>query len=106
MYSGDVLGEEGRKALDACVKVKISGRPETRRYQRDTARKRLLACYAGKYSKYGKYGRPWPATPPSWLEFYHFILPGDLSTESDSVDIIDIHDALVSFDERRYVNKY
>ena len=101
MYSGDVLSEEGRKALDACVKVKILGRPETRRYHRDTARKRLLACYAGKFP-----GRPWPATPPSWLEFYHFILPGDLSTDSDSVDIIDIHDALLSFDERRFVNKY
>ena len=101
MYSDDVLGEEGRKALGACVKVKILGKPETRRYQHDTAYKRLLACYAGK-----RPGRPWPATPPSWLELDHFILSVGLNTESTSVDIIDIHDTLVSFDERRYVNKY
>ena len=32
MNGCDVLDEEGRKALDACVKVKIYGRPQTRLY--------------------------------------------------------------------------
>ena len=51
MYTnGDVLGEEGRKALDACVKVKIYGRPEsTRRYDSQTALGRLRDCYSGRY---------------------------------------------------------
>ena len=33
MNGGDLLGEEGREALKACVKVQIRGRPETRRYE-------------------------------------------------------------------------
>lgn len=44
----DLLGEEGRKAADACVKVAIFGTPELRRYTRGSALERLWKCYGGK----------------------------------------------------------
>ena len=53
MHNGDVLGEEGRKALNACVKVKIHGKPETRRYDRDAALERLKNCYANRFGLFG-----------------------------------------------------
>ena len=49
MNGCDVLGQEGRKALDACVKVKIYGRPQTRRYDYSSTIERLEKCFAGKY---------------------------------------------------------
>ena len=43
----DVLGEEGRKVRDACVKVKIIGKPDDkRRYTWRDALGRLKKCYA------------------------------------------------------------
>ena len=42
----DVLGDEGRKARDACVKVKIIGRPENiAKYRWDKAWERIEKCY-------------------------------------------------------------
>ena len=44
----DVLGEEGRKVRDACVKVKIIGkREDLLRYTKKDAINRLQTCYAG-----------------------------------------------------------
>ena len=88
MHNGDVLGEEGRKALDACVKVKIYGKPETRRYDRNTAQRRLYDCYAGWF--------PVRFSPT---------LPG-LYGDGSTYDIVDIRNVLVNFDERKYVEKY
>ena len=49
MYGGDVLGKEGRKALNACVKVKIFGRPHTRLYNYGTTLFRFLKCFSGNF---------------------------------------------------------
>ena len=32
MYSGDVLSDEGKKSVNACVNDKIYGKPETQSY--------------------------------------------------------------------------
>ena len=88
----DVLGDEGRKALNACVKVKIYGKPETRKYDRSTSLERLRGCYAG-WNK--------------WRHFHKHVLPSDKHGHfKSSYDIVDIHDALVEFDERKCVAKY
>ena len=91
MHNGDVLGDEGRKALNACVKVKIYGKPETRRYDRETAEKRLRGCY-------GYLG--WCGDK--------LVLPYDGcgNVVERTYDIVDIHDALVDFDGKKYVEKY
>jgi len=91
MHNGDVLGDEGRKALNACVKVKIYGIPETRRYDRETAEKRLRSCY-------GHLG--WRGDK--------LVLPYDGcgNVGERTYDIVDIHDALVEFDRKKYVEKY
>ena len=43
--NNDVLGNKGRKVLDACVKVKIYGKPETRTYDCERARQLFRGCY-------------------------------------------------------------
>ena len=43
--NNDVLGNKGRKVLDACVKVKIYGKPETRRYDSQRALQLFEKCY-------------------------------------------------------------
>ena len=92
--NGDVLGEEGRKALDACVKVKIYGKPENlRRYDRQTALGRLQDCYAGGYPI------------GAWLDESELLLPNKLGEEK-TWDIIEIHDELEKFDNMPYVEKY
>ncbi|KAL9950305.1 hypothetical protein ACROYT_G042784 [Oculina patagonica] len=60
MHNGDVLGDEGRKALNACVKVRIYGKPETRKYDGKAALERLWALddcdkrsYVDKYPREG-----------------------------------------------------
>jgi len=93
MHNGDVLGDEGRKALNACVKVKIYGKPETRRYDRATAEKRLRGCYANLEWSIGI----------SWF-FDNLVLPSHQF--GDSYDIVDIHNALVDFGKRKCVEKY
>ena len=94
--NADVLGGEGRKALDACVKVKILGKPEnTLKYHWHTAFERLRKCYAGRY----------PLRLQQLGDYAHLLLlPREL--ETTLFDIVDIHDALVNFDAMRYVEKY
>ncbi len=103
MNNGDVLGDEGRKALNACVKVKIYGKPETRKYDRETALMRLKDCYAGSYRS------------GAWLSLNHLLLPSRfdehggyiyMETGFANCDIFDIRDALVKCDKRSYVDKY
>ena len=83
----DVLGDQGRKALDACVKVKIFGWPENiAKYHWDKAWKRIEECYEGhprlNYVGYGFLQR--------------LILPTETSdrggpSKEKICDIIDIH---------------
>ena len=98
MYTnGDVLGEEGRKALDACVKVKIYGRSEsTRRYDGLSALRRLWDCYAGRSPN---------GALLSWVDINDLLLPTK-SGEENTYDIIEIYDALERFDKMAYVEKY
>jgi len=105
MHSGDALGDEGRKALNACVKVKIYGKPEIRRYGRSTALNRLLSCYGGLFSSTN--------ADFGWLGEYQrrLLLPTELNSfgfllKNETYNIVDIHDALVKFDERTCVEKY
>ena len=106
MQNSDVLGDEGRKALNACVKVKIYGKPETRKYDREATKKRLEDCYP-------------PGAFCSWLftdlHTYQPTLPKDLvyvslcvdtKSEKPTYNIVDIHDTLVKCDEKSYVDKY
>lgn len=101
MHNGDVLGDEGRKALNACVKVKIYGKPETRRYDREATMSRLMDCYASAHDLL--------AYPSSYTD--QFTLPKDLEfvdhtkSEKPTYNIVDIHDTLVKFDEKSYVDK-
>ena len=103
MQNSDVLGNEGRKALNACVKVKIYGKPETRRYDRDVARNRLEDCYP-----------PGAFFSSQFTDLYTHqpTLPNDLvygdykRSEKPTFNIVDIHDALVKCDEKSYVDKY
>lgn len=98
----DLLGDEGRKALDACVKVKIFGWPENiAKYHWDKAWKRIEECYEGyPRLKYGRYG---------FLQ--RLVLPTETSdrggpSEKKICDIIDIHNGLEILDEMPYVEKY
>ena len=94
MHNCDVLGNEGRKALNACVKVKIYGKPETQKYYRRKSLQRLRGCYA-YWDRY------------SWQHFDELFLPRDKDRNFESCyDIVDIHDALDKFDKRRCVEKY
>ena len=112
MNGCDVLGQEGRKALDACVKVKIYGRPQTRRYDYSSTIERLEKCFAGKY-------------PDGLNALYRIILkqPETSNTEHalmdesviekillpsfrDNYGIIDIYESLVRLDNTPYVEKY
>ena len=95
--NGDVLGDEGRGALRACVKVTIYGRPQTRRYNYEEARKRVKNCYAS----------PERLNSVVWEEF-----PG-LSYDKDrncyvekTFNVVDIYNALDKFDNISYVEKY
>lgn len=87
MQGSDVLGDEGRKALNACVKVKICGKSETRRYDRVKLLERLSSCYA--YSS-------------TSLKRFDELVP----SSDEHYDIVDIHEALVKSDKGRGVEKY
>ena len=113
MYvNGDLLGDEGRKALDACVKVKIYGRPENLpKNHWMTALEKLDKCYAGCLPR-PDWMYPLPTNP--WLlndRLHHLMLPTEWDEEGNPdkekiFDIIKIHDALIKFDEMPYVESY
>ena len=99
----DVLGEEGRKVRDACVKVKIIGEPEeARKYTWNDAVKRVRSCYVG-----------YNAVALSKSEIDELLLPRKYDDDDkDNVNgektynILDIHNALNDFDEKPFVEKY
>ena len=100
----DVLGHEGKKVVDACVKVKITGirqKNTLKKYRRNQALKRLLSCYAGEMPH-----------RDDWLTIVgHIMLPPQYDDngkrkEEETYDIFDIHDALESFDKKPYIEKY
>lgn len=99
----DVLGDEGRKVVDACVKVKIMGIQKNTLYSRNQALTRLLSCYAGEFPNSDEY---------SWQTIVdHTMLPPQYDDngerkEEETYDIFDIHNARESFDEKQYVEKY
>lgn len=101
----DVLGDEGRKVVGACVKVKIMGiqKNTLRKYRRNQALRRLLSCYAGEFPNSDEY---------SWQTIVdHTMLPPQYDDngkrkEEETYDIFDIHDARESFDKKPYVEKY
>ncbi|CAH3195739.1 unnamed protein product, partial [Porites evermanni] len=109
MNGGDVLGKEGRKALNACVKVKIFGRRQTRLYDYDATHLRLSKCFGGNFPD----RQPWPQpyfgcrdpeeTPLLTKEkVLQLLLPS-----SEDRGIIDIYDnCLLRFDDIPYVEKY
>ena len=112
----DVLGEEGRKVQDACVKVKIIGKPEdTRRYTWQDAVRRLDKCYAGelRVDSYGGFymvpctvGHLFP-DPDEYFVSYRAREPGYPSKYAgETYNILDIHDALEKIDEKPFVEKY
>ena len=107
MNGGDVLGKEGRKALNACVKVKIFGRRQTRLYDYNATHFRLRKCFRGNFPD----RKPW--------EHFGYIDPEEtpLLTKVKVLDlllpsvedrgIIDIYDnCLLRFDDIPYVEKY
>ena len=112
MNGCDVLGQEGRKALDACVKVKIYGRPQTRRYDYTSTIERLEKCFAGKYPNglNALYTRILKQPETSNTE--HALMDESiiekilLPSFRDNYGIIDIYESLVRLDNTPYVEKY
>ena len=106
MNGGDVLGKEGRKALNACVKVKIFGRPQTRLYDYDATRTRFRKCFAGNFpdrEPWEYFGHSEPEEKPFLTKenVLRLLLPSD-----EDRGIIDIHKSLDDFDDILYVEKY
>ena len=85
VYNNDVLGNKGRKVLDACVKVKIYGKPETRRYDRGTAWKLFRGCYVHQIGVANTEFSP---------------------AKSETCSIVDIYNAMVKYENMPYVEIY
>ena len=85
VYNNDVLGNKGRKVLDACVKVKIYGKPETRRYDRGTAWKLFRGCYVHQIGVANTEFSP---------------------AKSETYSIVDIYNAMDKYENMPYVEIY
>ena len=85
VYNNDVLGNKGRKVLDACVKVKIYGKPETRRYNRGTAWKLFRGCYVHQIGVANTEFSP---------------------AKSETYSIVDIYNAMDKYENMPYVEIY
>ena len=99
MDSDGVLGDDGREALDACVKVKIVRRPQVQEYDRNSARELILSCYAGSI----------PTRLYEWFDpftLFDVRCEYNVSKMNRSYDIKEIYNALSNFDEEKYVQKY
>ena len=92
----DLLGEEGRKAADACVKVAIFGIRKLRRYTRDSALERLWKCYGGELPN-----------KDCGMDLDPVILPERDGKHrlKKSYDIRDISKALHDFDRMKFVKR-
>ena len=108
MNGGDVLAKEGRKALNACVKVKIFGRRQTRLYDKNATRLRLSKCFRGNFPD----REPWEyfgcrSDPEETPLLTKGKVLGLLLPSSEDRGIIDIYDnCLLRFDDIPYVEKY
>lgn len=100
MDSEDVLGDDGRKALNACVKVRTYCVAQLQEYDRQPALERLRGCYGG----------PFPRGFGSWLLFdplkIYDVRNGHNISEVKRYSINVIYDALLNFDKMKYVEKY
>ena len=100
MDSEDVLSDDGRKALNSCVKIQTFSVPELQEYDRKTALERLRGCYGGVF----------PRGFDSWLLFDPLKLyderNGHNISEVKTYNINVIHEALHAYDEVNYVEKY
>ena len=100
MDSEDVLGDDGRKALNACVRVRTYCVAQLQEYDRQTALERLRGCYGG----------PFPRGFGSWLLFdplkIYDVRNGHNISEVKRYSINVIYDALLNFDKMKYVEKY
>ena len=101
MDSEDVLGDDGRKALNACVKVRTCRATGFQEYDRQIALARLRGCYGG----------PSPPGFESWLLFNPFkiydVCKGhNIFEVRKTYDISVIYSALLDFDKVKYVEKY
>ena len=85
VYNNDVLGNKGRKVLDACVKVKIYGKPETRRYDRIGAQKLFRGCYVHQIGVANTEFSP---------------------AKSETYSIVDIYNAMDKYENMPYVEIY
>ena len=89
----DVLGDEGRNALDVCVKIKVYGKRGGQvRYCWDAALRRLGQCL-GLWNH----------------DELSFLLPEKLGVDGktqETYDITEIYDALVKADNMPYVQKH
>ena len=100
----DVLGEEGRKVRDACVKVKIIGKPDDkRRYTWQDAVERLQKCYTSGGSHFVPPVRHLFPDPRKYDVIGSY--QGD-TCGGKTYDILDIYDALEKIDEMPFVKKY
>ena len=100
MDSEDVLGNDGRKALNSCVKIRTCRGPELQEYDRKTALERLKRCYGGEL----------PGGFRSWLLFDPLKLYDERNgrniSEVKTYNINVIYQALLDYDEVNYVEKY
>ena len=88
--NNDVLGNKGRKVLDACVKVKIYGKPETRRYDGERALQLFRGCYMHTIGV-----------------GYEDFLPAEPNDKAEKTySIIDIYKAMVKYENMPYVEIY
>ena len=83
--NSDVLGNKGRKVLDACVKVKIYGKPETRRYDRERARQLFRGCYVHQIGVANTEFSP---------------------AKSETYSIVDVYNAMDKYENMPYVEIY
>ena len=95
--NGDVLGDKGREALRACVKVTIYGRPETRRYYYEEAVERVKNCYASPERLNSVVRKEFPG-PSRDKDRNCFV--------EKTFNVVDIYNALDKFDKMSYVEKY
>ena len=88
--NNDVLGNKGRKVLDACVKVKIYGKPETRRYDGERALQLFRGCYMHTIGV-----------------GYEDFLPAEPNDKAEKTySIIDVYKAMVKYENMPYVEIY
>ena len=88
--NNDVLGNKGRKVLDACVKVRIYGKPETRRYDSERAQELFGECYVDTM---GVRYKEFPSAEPN-------------DEAKKTYSIVDIYNAMVKYENMPYVEIY